>query len=255
VPRPSSCRFVSGAPGAVLFKPAGVPTQLLAEVVMTLDEFEAIRLADLEGLYQEEAAGRMGISRTTFGRILDSAHRKVAELLSGGRCLKLEGGHVHPAEVEKPREITRRKKETIVKICVPVTADRGLESPVSSHFGSAPIYMLVDVETRQASALSNSRAVHEHGACRPLDALAGHDIDAIVVGGIGAGALMKLQGAGIRVYRATAPTVAGCLDAFVKNEAEEIGPGGACGRHGHGHDEHAHGQHEHGPAAALPTRS
>ncbi len=106
VPRPSSCRLVSGAPGAVLFKPAGVPAQLLAEVVMTLDEFEAIRLADLEGLYQEEAAGRMGISRTTFGRILDSAHRKVAEVLAGGRCLRLEGGHVHPAEAEASRAVS-----------------------------------------------------------------------------------------------------------------------------------------------------
>ena len=56
---------------------------------MRLDEFEAIRLADLEGLYQEAAAERMGISRATFGRILDSAHRKVAEVLAGGRCLRL----------------------------------------------------------------------------------------------------------------------------------------------------------------------
>jgi predicted DNA-binding protein (UPF0251 family)/predicted Fe-Mo cluster-binding NifX family protein len=256
VPRPSSCRFVSGSPGAVLFKPAGIPTRSLTEVVMTLDEFEAIRLADLEGLYQEEAARRMGISRTTFGRILDSAHRKVAEVLSGGRCLRLEGGHVHPAEADEPPSITPRQKETIVNICIPVTADRGLESPVSGHFGSAPIFMLVDVGTRQTKALSNAGAVHEHGACRPLDALAGHDIDALVVGGIGAGALMKLQGAGIRVYRATAPTVAGCLDAFVKNEAEEIGPGGACGRHGQGHgEEHDHGCRDRVPAAALPTRS
>lgn len=256
VPRPSSCRLVSGTPGAVFFKPAGVPTRELTEVVMTLDEFEAIRLADREGLYQEEAAGRMGISRTTFGRILESAHRKVAEVLAGGRCLRLEGGHVHPAESEPFRSVSPRQKETIVNICIPVTADRGLESPVSGHFGSAPIFMLVDVETRQARALTNTRAVHEHGACRPLDALAGNEIDALVVGGIGAGALMKLQGAGIRVFRATAPTVAGCLDAFLRNEAEEIGPGGACGRHGHGHDEdHDHGRPGVGRSTALPTRS
>lgn len=255
VPRPSSCRLVSGTPGAVFFKPAGIPTRELTEVVMSLDEFEAIRLADREGLYQEEAAGRMGISRTTFGRILESAHRKVAEVLAGGRCLRLEGGHVHPAESEPLRSVSPRQKETLVNICIPVTADRGLESPVSGHFGSAPLFMLVDVETRRAKAFTNTRAVHEHGACRPLDALAGNEIDALVVGGIGAGALMKLQGAGIRVFRATAPTVAGCLDAFAKNEVEEIGPGGACGRHGHGHDEeHDHGRHGHGHPAELPTR-
>ena len=223
---------------------------------MSLDEFEAIRLADQEALYQEDAARRMGISRTTFSRILDSAHRKVAEVLSGGKCLRLEGGHVHRAEAEPFRFASSRQKENIVNICIPVTADRGLESPVSGHFGSAPIFMLVDAGTREAKALTNSGAVHEHGACRPLDALAGHEIDALVVGGIGAGALMKLQGAGIRVFRAAAPTVAGCLDAFLKNEVEEIGPGGACGRHGHGHDEdHDHGRHGEGHAAGLPTRS
>ncbi len=134
-----------------------------------------------------------------------------------------------------------------MNICIPVLADRGLESPVSSHFGSAPMYLLADSETRQTRALSNARTVHEHGACRPLDALAGEKIDAMVVGGIGAGALMKLRGAGIRVFRATAPTVAGCLDAFLRNEAEEIDPAGACA--GHGHD------HGHDHPAALPTRS
>jgi len=258
VPRPSSCRFISGEPGAIVFKPAGVPARELTEVAMMLDEFEAIRLADGEGLYQEEAARRMGVSRTTFGRILDSAHRKVAEVLAGGRCLRLAGGHVH---VEDPAARLRRpgpprQEEKIVNICVPVTADRGLESPVSGHFGSAPLFMLVDVETREARALTNGRAVHEHGACRPLDALAGHDIDALVVGGIGAGALTKLQGAGIRVFRATSPTVAGCLDAFARNEVEEIGPGGACGRHGHGHDDdHGHDHARHGAGHALPARS
>jgi predicted Fe-Mo cluster-binding NifX family protein len=165
------------------------------------------------------------------------------------------GPHGARPAIRRP-SAPRRPKEAIVNICIPVTADRGLESPVSGHFGSAPIYMLVDVETRQARALTNARAVHEHGACRPLDALAGEKIDALVVGGIGAGALMKLQGAGIRVFRATAPTVAGCLDAFARNEVEEIGPGGACGRHGHGHDEeHDHGRHGAGHATGLPTRS
>jgi predicted Fe-Mo cluster-binding NifX family protein len=137
-----------------------------------------------------------------------------------------------------------KTKEIALNICIPVTEDRGLESPVSGHFGSAPIYMLVDAETRQARALANIRAVHEHGACRPLDALAGHEIDAVVVGGIGAGALRKLQAAGIRVFRANAPTVGACLDAVARNEAEEVSPGGACGRHEHGH----------GERQALPTR-
>jgi predicted DNA-binding protein (UPF0251 family) len=70
---------------------------------MTLDEFEAIRLADLEGLYQEQAAGRMQVSRPTFGRIIESAHRKVAEALVQGRALVIRGGFAHPAGERCPR--------------------------------------------------------------------------------------------------------------------------------------------------------
>jgi predicted DNA-binding protein (UPF0251 family) len=94
MPRPQCPRMVRGRPGAMLFKPAGVPTLLLEEEVLTLDEFEAVRLADLEGLYQEQAAERMGISRATFGRILTAAHRKLAATLVQGRALRVEGGAV-----------------------------------------------------------------------------------------------------------------------------------------------------------------
>jgi predicted DNA-binding protein (UPF0251 family) len=66
----------------------------LQEVVLNVDELEAIRLADLEGLYQDGAAGRMGVSRATFGRIVDSARRKVAEALVHGKALAINGGVV-----------------------------------------------------------------------------------------------------------------------------------------------------------------
>ena len=95
MPRPYSRRRVARHPVVDLFKPAGIPARELDEVVMTLDEHEAIRLADLEGLYHEEAARRMGISRPTFGRILESAHRKVAEVLVEGKALRIEGGPIH----------------------------------------------------------------------------------------------------------------------------------------------------------------
>jgi uncharacterized protein len=93
--RPPCCRHVSGKPVAALFKPAGMPACGLPVVTVTLDEFESIRLADSEGLYQEEAARRMKVSRPTFGRIVDAAHRKVADALVNGKALKIEGGTVH----------------------------------------------------------------------------------------------------------------------------------------------------------------
>ena len=92
--RPQCCRRVAGRPIASVFHPAGIPARGLVEIVLTLDEFEAIRLADLEGLYQEQAAERMSVSRPTFGRILAAAHRKVAEALAHGKALKIEGGTI-----------------------------------------------------------------------------------------------------------------------------------------------------------------
>jgi len=94
VPRPFCHRRIAGQPAASVFKPAGMLTMLHDDVVMTLDEFEALRLADLERLYQEGAAEQMQVSRPTFSRIIDSAHSKIADALVHGKALRIEGGHV-----------------------------------------------------------------------------------------------------------------------------------------------------------------
>jgi len=94
MPRPCCLRHVNHAPTAVYFKPAGVPACTLEQVTLTLDEVEALRLADLQGLYQEPAAEQMKISRPTFTRIIEVARRKVAEALIHGKALRLEGGAV-----------------------------------------------------------------------------------------------------------------------------------------------------------------
>ncbi|MEW6515512.1 MAG: DUF134 domain-containing protein [candidate division FCPU426 bacterium] len=92
--RPRFCRRVAGTPIAPVFKSAGIPASQLEEVVLTLDEFEAIRLADGEALYQEQAAEKMNVSRQTFGRIIESAHKKIADCLVRGKALRIEGGVV-----------------------------------------------------------------------------------------------------------------------------------------------------------------
>jgi predicted DNA-binding protein (UPF0251 family) len=77
-------------PGCRCFGPSGGP----AEIILALDEFEALRLADFEGLYQDEAAARMNVSRQTFGRIVETARQKVAQALIEGKTLSIEGGSV-----------------------------------------------------------------------------------------------------------------------------------------------------------------
>ena len=98
MPRPKHCRRVCLSPDCTYFKPAGVPTSTLEEVVVAVDELEAMRLVDVEGLYYEQAAEQMGVSRRTFGRIIDSARRKVAQALIQGMALRIEGGVIEMAE-------------------------------------------------------------------------------------------------------------------------------------------------------------
>jgi len=90
MPRPRCCRRITGSPAFKVFKPAGLAAGDLEELTLTLEEYEAIRLADFESLYQEEAAGRMGVSRQTFGRTIEKARAKVARALVLGCALRIE---------------------------------------------------------------------------------------------------------------------------------------------------------------------
>lgn len=94
MPRPKCCRQVGEIPEKTCFRPEGVISSYPKEVLLNLDEYESLRLADLEGLYQEEAASRMNVSRQTFGRIVEAAHRKVADAIVNGKTLRIEGGPV-----------------------------------------------------------------------------------------------------------------------------------------------------------------
>ncbi|MGQ1783562.1 MULTISPECIES: DUF134 domain-containing protein [unclassified Saccharicrinis] len=90
MPRTKGCRNIGQFPNVYIFKPAGIRACELQEVVVELDEYEAIRLADEQGLYHAEAADEMGVSRQTFGRILEKARKKVATALINGYVLRIE---------------------------------------------------------------------------------------------------------------------------------------------------------------------
>ena len=105
MPRPRKRRILNRAPQAAIYKPAGVPLDQLQQVSLLQEELEALRLADLEGLTQAQAAGRMGISRSTFQRILARGRRQVALALAEGHALQIEGGtfEVRPPHPRGPR--------------------------------------------------------------------------------------------------------------------------------------------------------
>ena len=93
MPRRKRHRFVHREPTVSVYKPAGIPIKDLDEILITVDEFESIRLADFEGLSQREACEIMKISQPTFNRVLSSARSKIAEGLVLGQVLRIEGGN------------------------------------------------------------------------------------------------------------------------------------------------------------------
>jgi predicted DNA-binding protein (UPF0251 family) len=92
--RPKRQRYVSFLPGVTYFKPRGIPLGELEEVNLSVDEFEAIRLADWKEIDQVKAAGKMKVSQSTFQRILTLAHKKIAQALVEGKAIKVKGGEI-----------------------------------------------------------------------------------------------------------------------------------------------------------------
>lgn len=118
-----------------------------------------------------------------------------------------------------------------MKLCFPVESSNGLDSIVYGHFGSAPSFVVFHSDTKEISNINNQNLGHEHGKCNPVQALNGQSVDAIVVGGIGAGAINKLNTMGIKVYQAMEPTVRGNIELFEKNSLHEISLESACNHH------------------------
>jgi len=119
-----------------------------------------------------------------------------------------------------------------MKVGFAVQVNEGLDSMVYGHFGSAPAFVIVDTDLKQVSAVENNNAHHEHGACNPMMALGGNNIDAMVVGGIGPGAIMKLNAMGVKVYRAGAPTVNENISLLGENRLLELSMNDSCQEHG-----------------------
>lgn len=120
-----------------------------------------------------------------------------------------------------------------MKLCFPVAVDQGMESRVYGHFGSAPHFVVIDTETDEAVSLGNNGDHHAQGSCDPLRVLGGYRVDAVVVGGIGAGALAMMKRAEVKVFRTQAATVGENVALYKRGTFMEIAPA-ACQGHDHG---------------------
>ena len=233
MPRKQRCRWIGGYPDHWEFSPdessAGEP------VVMSLDEFETVRLLDYEGLTQEQCAERMGVARTTVTAIYESARRKTVEALVDGKRLLIRGGNYRLNDQGAENII----EKGIDNMRIAVTYENG---EIFQHFGHTEQFKLYDVEDGK---IVSEQIVPTNGSGH--GALAGFlkaaQADALICGGIGMGAQSALAEAGIRLYGG----VSGPADAAALALADGTlasDPNARCDHHGHHHGEgHECGHH------------
>lgn len=226
VSRRARCRKIERIPIYRSFSPDDADVS--ESVRMTVDEYEALRLLDDEGLIQEDCADRMNVSRTTVTAIYNSARKKVADALVHGKRLLITGGCCEFAPVEIDQNIMK-KGTRIMRIAV--TYENG---EIFQHFGHTEQVKLYDVQDGKITGEQIvDTAGNGHGALAGF--LHASEVDALICGGIGMGAQMALADAGIKLYGG----VQGSADEAAKALAEgtlEYDPDARCDHHGHHHD-------------------
>ena len=252
MPRPPRCRRICGVPMVNTFCPSGC--RETEPIQLALDEYEVIRLVDLEQLTHEQCAAQMDISRSTVQEIYESARRKIAACLVYGKPLNITGGNYRICEgqehlrcgrccrmQEADKEKVNKKQEgdTIMKIAV--TYEDG---QIFQHFGHTEQFKLYEAADGK---IIGSEVVDTNGSGH--GALAGflmqHGVDTLICGGIGGGAQAALAEAGIKLYGG----VSGEADAAVEellNGSLGYEPNVHCSHHDHEHGDGGHTCGDHG---------
>ena len=249
MPRPRKCRKVCHFPQTLSFFP-GQGAEQKEPVILTVDEYETIRLIDKQGLSQEQCGAFMAVARTTVQQVYSTARKKLADAIVDGRPLRIEGGdyrlcsgenaacgyngcfkHRYHHKHEKP------KGEHVMRIAV--TYQNG---EIFQHFGHTAQFKVYDV---QEGKILSSQVVDTRGSGH--GALAGVltalNADALICGGIGGGAQMALAAAGIRLYGGVNGSADAAVEALIAGKLN-YQPDVHCDHHDHHHgDHHTCGDH------------
>ena len=239
MPRSAKCRRVCQMPAHCRFSPeqpaGGEP------VVLAVEEYEAIRLVDFQGLTQEEAAAQMGVARATVQRIYAQARQKLAVFLVEGRSLRIGGGSYALCRREGCRggSVPSPARKGCKDMKIAVTYENG---QVYGHFGHTEqfkIYdivggMLVDAQVYPTNGSG-------HGALAGF--LADHGVDCLICGGIGPGAQAALAEAGIRLYAGCSGDADQCVTDLLAGTLEATSAA-TCDHH-HSEEGHSCGEHDH----------
>ena len=232
MPRPPRCRRICNAPRVERFGPCDAAES--DPILLTLDEYEVIRLVDLDQQTHEQCAAQMDISRSTVQEIYESARRKLAACLVYGKPLHITGGNVRICNLTSDQ-----KGDIIMRIAV--TYENG---QIFQHFGHTEQFKIYDVAdgqiVREAVVDTNGSG---HGALAGFLMQLG--VDALICGGIGGGAQMALAEVGIRLFGGVSGDADAAVNALI---AGNLGynPDVHCDHHDHEHGEGGHSCGNHG---------
>lgn len=227
MPRPKRCRRICEVPVNDMFYPS--VDNDLEGISLTLDEYEVIRLVDLEGYSHLDCAKQMDISRSTVQEIYESARRKIASFIVYGRKLYIRGGNYQVCGCSK------KKEGNVMKIAV--IYENGM---VFGHFGHTAefkIYDVVDGKVVSSTVVDTNGS--GHGALAGF--LMQRGVDTLICGGIGGGAINALSNAGIKVYGGVSGNVDTAVNDFISGKLE-YNPDVHCDHHHEG-EEHKCGHH------------
>ena len=251
--RPRKCRRVCELPRTLTFFPEDDKNREQA-VILTVDEYETIRLIDKEGFSQEQCGEWMQVARTTVQQIYANARKKLADVLVDGLPLRIEGGDYQLCngggrscgrsncyKQKLNEQYAKSKGETIMRIAV--TYENG---EIFQHFGHTEQFKVYDID---GGKIISSEVVDTNGSGH--GALAGVlgalKADVLICGGIGGGAQMALAAAGIKLYAGVSGSADEAVEAFAEGKLE-FNPNATCShheQHGEGHTCGEHGCGEH----------
>ena len=217
MPRPKHCRYVSSTPSVTYFKPRGIPLRELEEMTLSVDELEALRLADMEGLTAIEAAKHMRVSRFTFGRTLASARRTVAQALCLGCALRIEGGSYALSQYGTQ---TRHKEISMQKIAVS-SEGPALDDYVDPRFGRAGGFVVVELPDMKVDYVDNgaSQTMAMGAGIETAERMARAGVEVVISGYVGPKAFDALTAAGIKICQdVEGVTVREAVERFVRGE-------------------------------------
>lgn len=256
MPRPQRCRRICAEPEYLSFAPQeAVHT---GDVVISIDEYEVIRLVDHEGRTHEQCAAQMDISRTTVTEIYENARRKLAAAIVNGKRILIAGGNYRLCDGNAPACCGKdciRPQDDIV----PILKGEGImriavtyaDGNIFQHFGHTEQFKLYDIEN---GAIVNTEVIGTNGSGHGALAafLVANGVDALICGGIGGGAQTALAQAGIKLYGGVSGAADDAVNAFVAGELgynpnvqcdhHDHGEGHTCGDHGDGHTCGGHGE-------------